>query len=319
MATINKAATKKQNELNNLIRILQQQNNHITNSKNDSHEEFQSKILLIKEKLQNIQNKQPHEPKNNKSSSTQKPAGFLSHRGFAKYSKEDEYLIYRSKEEKKHKEITKIKEPADALAEFYLLTNEGSNFEHNVGNNANSCDNVNENLKEINEITNNHDNNKDNFKGKKEASPEISKNNNNNMNNSRSLNESDLEKLLNNPNIQPSYNRYDFQNLCKRNNSTNVPTLGTFAQKFHEKHEIAHDNNPINGRKFSLEEMKNKFLQNDLEGKLRKTAKNSQIQDTLKGLKDRITNTLGKYKEKTQKLKDINNFLHNKIKRESIV
>ena len=128
-----------------------------------------------------------------------------------------------------------------------------------------------------------------------------------------------MEKLLNNPNIQPSYNRYDFQNLCKRNNSTNVPTVGIFAQKSHEKQEIIHDNNLINGRKFSLEEMKNKFLHNDLEGKLKKTTKNPQIQETLKGLKDRITMTLGKYKEKNQKLKDLNNFLHNKIKRESIV
>ena len=292
---LTKSVFKKHSELNNLIRILHQQNLEIANVKSDKSE-LQKKILAIKKKLQNPNNhnittkkillnpQKNIEKKTEKINQNNKPQqGFFSHRGLAKYSKEDEYLIlHKSKDEE-----NKLKE-ANELAELYLLTNENINHESQI---------------------------KENIENSKSLGLNIKKNNKSN-NNSRSLNESDLEKLLNNPNIQPSNKRYELQNFCQRNNSSICPLLTNSKQLTNNKHD------EILMRKFSLDEKKN-FVINKLEGKLKdKTTKiisNSGAMQDLNLLKERISNTLGKYQQKTEKLKEINTFLYNKIKREGIV
>ena len=218
--------TKKHTELNNLIRILQQQNNEVVNPKQDQTE-LQRKIQLMKEKLQNNITRSKEFNKNNNSKQYKAP-GFHSHRGPApKYIKEDEYLLIQ-KEEKKSKEMVSVnsknnmasKEIPNEIVDLYLLTNENSGLEHNS----------------VNRISVNAVDPK--LHPKKPANLShnlIATNNNNNNNNSRSLNESDLEKLLNNPNIQPSNKRMDFQyfNLPQKNTVSSL--LNAVKQQKFEK------------------------------------------------------------------------------------
>jgi len=276
---------------------LQQQNHEITNAKLEKSE-LQKKILSIKEKLQTNFTKRSKEFKD-KINSQQKPItkGFLSHRGaIPKYIKEDEYLlIQKSKDEVKSKEISNnfINAPQE-IAELYLLTNENSGLEHR--NNGIIHEEINEN------------------QGKKT----IGNNYNMTNNNSRSLNESDLEKLLNNPNIQPSNKRMDYQNF-NFSQKNNVSLFNTVKQQKFEKMNKNQGNfENFMARKFSLDE-KNSGIMNNLEAKAKKIGNAEILKQDLNVLKEKISNTLGKYKAKNEKLKEINMFLYNKIKRDSII
>ena len=324
LAPLSQGVTKKHTELNNLIRILQQQNNEVVNPKQDQTE-LQRKIQLMKEKLQNNITRSKEFSKNNNSKQSKAP-GFHSHRGPApKYIKEDEYLLIQ-KEEKKSKEMVSVnsknnmvsKEIPNEIVDLYLLTNENSGLEHNSINriSVNVVDPIIHSKKPAN-LSHNL----------------IATNNNNNNNNSRSLNESDLEKLLNNPNIQPSNKRMDFQNFNLPQKNTVSSLLNAVKQqKFEkidqEKHKLPQTHSKmaekttenmenILGRKFSLDEKK--YLTNHLEHKAKKIGKSEVLQQDLNFLKERITNTLGRYRAKTEKLKEINLFLYNKIKRDGMV
>lgn len=321
LAPLSQGVTKKHTELNNLIRILQQQNNEIVNPKQDQTE-LQRKIQLMKEKLQNNLTRSKEFNKNNNSKQSKAP-GFHSHRGpVPKYIKEDEYLLIQ-KEERKSKELASVnsknnKELPNEIVDLYLLTNENSGLEHNSINriSVNVADPLTHPKKPIN-LSHNL----------------IATNNNNNNNNSRSLNESDLEKLLNNPNIQPSNKRMDFQNFNLPQKNSGSLLAAVKQQKFEKidqgkkeqklpqtqsKMEKMPENmENVLGRKFSLDEKK--YLTNTLENKAKKIGKSEVLQQDLNFLKERITNTLGRYRAKTEKLKEINLFLYNKIKRDGIV
>jgi hypothetical protein len=56
-----------------------------------------------------------------------------------------------------------------------------------------------------------------------------------------------------------------------------------------------------------------------LEAKAKKIGNAEILKQDLNVLKEKISNTLGKYKAKNEKLKEINMFLYNKIKRDSII
>lgn len=134
---------------------------------------------------------------------------------------------------------------------------------------------------------------------------------NENPKNSRDLNESDLENLLNNPNIQPANKRFD---INQRNNS------------FNEQIEIATNNKDGIFRKYSADGG-NKLsgllagdINKDQIGKINKDKIkkiNEKIQKnkmnlTLDGLKQRLIKTLDGYKDKNEQLKKIN---HDLVKR----